>query len=196
MSIGQELLDIPIADMVANLASAVAEGQMALDKASIATLKFLADDANAIGLIPEVAEIVQKVTRPVDIGTADAPNVIDIDSVDVRTEPAAPVKTTLLQAGILPTFYQFTEALIEVKLSITMKRNSETDAAARPGQPRILAFASPVNYRTKSTFSYEAQGASMVRITMKPVPAPAGLLPDIISVNTIGKEPVVIRNDR
>lgn len=47
MPIGQELLDIPIADMVTNLASAVAEGQMALDKASIATLKFLADDANA-----------------------------------------------------------------------------------------------------------------------------------------------------
>lgn len=138
----------------------------------------------------------QKVTRPVDIGTAGAPNVIDIDSIEVRTEPAAPVKTTLLQAGILPTFYQFTEALIEVKLSITMKRNSETDAAARPGRPRILAFASPVNYRTKSTFSYEAQGSSVLRITMRPVPAPAGLLPDIITVNTLGKEPVVTRIDR
>ena len=196
MAIGQELLDIPIADMVSNLASAVAEGQMALDKASIATLKFLIDDANAIGLIPEIAEIVQKVTRPVDVGTLGAPHVIDIDSIEVRTEAAAPVKTTLLQAGILPTFYQFTEALIEVKLSITMKQNSETDAAARPGRPRILAFASPVNYRTRSTYSYDAQGSSLLRITMRPVPAPSGLLPDILTINTLGATPVVTRNDR
>ena len=39
MSVGQELLDVPIADMVRDLAAAVAEGQLSLDRASIETLK-------------------------------------------------------------------------------------------------------------------------------------------------------------
>ena len=58
MAIGQELLDLPIADMVRDLAAAVAEGQLSLDRASIETLKFLASATNAIDLIPQVTEVI------------------------------------------------------------------------------------------------------------------------------------------
>ena len=198
MAIGQELLDIPIADMVRNLAAAVAEGQFALDQASIETLKFLVDDKNAIALIPEVTEIIGSATRSVNVGTPETPVLVDVNSVDVRSEPAAPVKTTLLQAGILPTFYQFTEASIEVKLSISMKQTSDAEANGRPGfGPRsVMAFASPVNFRSKNTYNYDAQGSTTLRITMRPVPPPPRLVPDIVTVNTLTNPPSVNRTER
>ena len=67
MSVGQELLDVPIADMVRDLAAAVAEGQLSLDRASIETLKFLADQAHAIDLIPEVVEVISPARRSVRV---------------------------------------------------------------------------------------------------------------------------------
>lgn len=198
MAIGQELLDIPFADMVRNLASAVAEGQFALDQSSIETLKFLADEKNAIELIPEIAEIIEKTSRTVKTTSPAGEETVTVDGVALRADPGKPVKTTLLQAGILPTFYQFTEALIEVKLSITMKRTEESDIEGRPGflKRRVMAFGSTVNYRTANTYSYTAQGSSLLRITMKPVPAPARLLPDIVTINTLTTPPTVLRTER
>jgi hypothetical protein len=192
MAIGQELLDIPIADMVRDLASAVAEGQLSLDRASIETLKFLASEQ--IDLIPQVTEIVQPSTSSV---TVDGKKV-DVPGVSVTQQPATPVKTSLLQAGLLPTFYQFTEALIEVKLSITLKEASSTETQKRPGFARrsIIASAAPVNFRNQSTFSHTAEGSSLLRITMKPVPAPVRLAPDIVTVNATVKPPVVTRTER
>ena len=111
MAIGQELLDVPIADMVRDLAGAVAEGQLALDRASIDTLKFLADQANAIDLIPEVVEVIAPNNSNVVVNGQN----VAVAGVSVTQQPTTPVKTTLLQAGLLPTFYQFTEALIEVE---------------------------------------------------------------------------------
>jgi hypothetical protein len=195
MGIGQDLLDVPFADMVSNLATAIADGQLALDKASIETLKFLIDDRNAIPLIPEVTEIVEKSTRAVALSDGSTANV---DSVNVRQDPAPAVKTTLLQAGILPAFYQFTEAQIEVKLSISMRNTSTADSNGTTGGPvrRFQTLGSPVNYRTKNTYSYEAQGSSTLRITMRPVPPPVRVMPDILTVNTLATPPTVVRTER
>lgn len=197
MSIGQDLLDVPFAEMVCNLATAVADGQLALDQASIETLKFLIDPANAVPLIPEVAEIIERTSSTVAVTTPAGPASVAVDGIRLRSQPAEPVKTTLLQAGILPTFYQFTEALIEVKLSISVKNTTATDSSgtATPVRKR-MAFGSPVNYRTKNTYSYDAQGSSTLRITMRPVPPPSRLLPDLVTINTLTTPPTVTRNER
>ena len=41
MGVGQDLLDTPFPDMVMNLAFAIAKGQMALDRTSLATARML-----------------------------------------------------------------------------------------------------------------------------------------------------------
>lgn len=199
MAIGQELADIPFGDMVRNLAAAVAEGQLALDRSSIETLKFLADEANAVALIPEIAEVIEKAEQTVKTPTAEDPaRATTIETVRVRSEPAPPVKTTLLQAGILPTFYQFTEAVIDVKLSITMRRTAQSETQGRPGFAgrSVMAFAAPFNFRSKNTYSYEASGTSALRITMRPVPPPPRLMPDITTINTLTTPPTVTRAER
>lgn len=194
MAVGQELLDVPIADMVRDLAAAVAEGQMSLDRASIETLKFLASEANAIDLIPQVTEVIASAPTTISTALGD----VTVPGVSVTQQPVTPVKTTLLQAGLLPTFYQFTEALIEVKLSVTLKESSATQTSGRPAFSRrgVLAFAAPVNFRNSSTYSHTAQGSSLLRVTMRPVPPPVRLAPDVVTINTTVTPPVVTRSER
>ena len=194
MAVGQELLDVPIADMVRDLAAAVAEGQLALDRASIETLKFLASEANAIELIPQVVEVISNAPTSVAVSGKN----VAVPGVKVTQQPVTPVKTTLLQAGLLPSFYQFTEAFIEVKMSITIKETSATQTEGRPGFSKrgVMAFAAPVNFRNQSTYSHSVEGASLLRVTMKPVPAPVRLAPDVVTVNATVTPPVVTRTER
>ena len=194
MAVGQELLDVPIADMVRDLAAAVAEGQLSLDRASIETLKFLASEANAIDLIPQVTEVIAPTMSTVSVNGRD----VQVPGVSVTQQPTTPVRTTLLQAGLLPTFYQFTEALIEIKLSITLREAGSVQSNARPGfdKRRAMAFAAPVNFRNASTYSHTTEGSSLLRVTMKPVPPPVRLAPDVATVNATVTPPVVTRTER
>ena len=194
MAVGQELLDVPIADMVRDLAAAVAEGQLSLDRASIETLKFLASEANAIDLIPQVTEVIAPTMSTVSVNGRD----VQVPGVSVTQQPTTPVRTTLLQAGLLPTFYQFTEALIEIKLSITLREAGSVQSNARPGfdKRRAMAFAAPVNFRNASTYSHTTEGSSLLRVTMKPVPPPVRLAPDVVTVNATVTPPVVTRTER
>ena len=123
---------------------------------------------------------------------------VTVPGVSVTQQPTTPVKTTLLQAGLLPTFYQFTEALIEVKLSITLKETSATQTEGRPGFAKrgVMAFAAPVNFRNASTYSHTAEGSSLLRVTMKPVPAPVRLAPDVVTINATVTPPTVTRTER
>lgn len=195
MAIGQDLLDIPFAEMVRSLALAIAEGQLALDRSSIETLKFLI--ANDIDVIPEIAEIIEPRERTVTVEGSDGPQDITITGAQIRASGASPITMSLLQAGLLPTFYQFTEAQIDVKLSISMKETEtrETSGSAgggiRTGKALALAFGATVNYRTANTYSYSAEGASVLRVTMRPVPPPSRLVPSTVTVNAFTSPPTV-----
>lgn len=189
MAIGQELLDIPFAEMVRNLAFAIAEGQLALDRSSVETLRFLLE--NEVDIVPEVTEIIEPDPRTVTVDGRTIP----ITGARITASGAPPIRLNLLQAGLQPTFYQFTEATLEVKLSISIKRTEESNNGSRSSVPVkgfvSRAFASPVNYRTANTYSYTAEGSSVLRATMRPVPPPPRLTPRIITVNALVTPPVV-----
>jgi hypothetical protein len=201
MAIGQELLDIPFADLVRNLAAAIAEGQMELDRAAIETVKFLT--ATKVDVIPEVTEVIEPAPKEVEVGPSKQK--VAYTGASITASSAAPISLNLLQAGLMPTFYQFTEATIEVKLSISMKREQETSstptkgpavaAAARMKLFNTKAFTSAVNYRSASTYSYTAEGSSVLRATMKPVPPPPRLTPRTVTVNAFTTPPTVTITD-
>jgi hypothetical protein len=198
MGIGKDLLDIPFAELVRNLAFAIAEGQLELDRSSIATLQFLMDPKNNVSIIPEIAEVIEPAVRMVPV-TGGSP--VPVTGATVRASGAQPVEMTLLQAGLLPTFYQFTEATIEVKLSISMKETEtkETKGSTPLGRQTsrfaALVFGSPVDYRTANTYSYAAQGSSVLRATLRPVPPPPRLIPSTVTINTFSSPPTVTRNE-
>ena len=200
MSIGQELLNVPFPEMIFKMANAIAQGQRRLDKTSLDTALALAKAR--VNVIPDIFEIVE--TQKLSDAAAGAlPGTAgDTETIKDSSVAGKPIAMTLLQAGILPTFYQFTESLIEVKISISHHSSFtsefevgaefeiKTEAEAHGGLFGFGAsgsvsttFASHVNYKSASTYSYSAEGSSLLRTTLKPVPPPARIVPRIVTVD-------------
>lgn len=138
-NIGQELLNVPFPEMVVNLASAIAEGQYKLDLVSCNIAKLMGE---------------QKVTLPSLKPDASEDDVFE---------------TTMLGAGFQPTFYQFTDSIIEVKMAITMSKSSEAkiNTSAKGG---FGLFSASVNASYTNKYSYSAEGSSLLRTKITPVP--------------------------
>lgn len=208
MGIGQDLLDVPFGAMIFSMASAIAQSQRRLDMSSLATLKVLA--ATKFDFIPEVTEVLSP--KPLDPITLPDGSTVTPTGVTVESAASSPVKMTLLQAGLVPQFYQFTESLIEVKISLTSKTevnfSSETDLnfeidtkieagggllgfLGGPSGQVTTQFSSHVNFKSSATYSYTAEGASLLRTTLKPVPPPPRFMPRFISVNAMVSPPTV-----
>jgi len=194
-NVGRELLDVPFPTMVQNLAFAIARGQLALDRSSMATARMLAREK--VMLIQEIQEIIEPDFRTVDVTIRDESGTPHTESIvvtgaRVTFDSMDPEEFTLLQAGLSPTFYQFTESIIEVKMSISSKSTSSSEfefgasleASASWGWGSA-SFASHVNYKSQNTYSYSSEGSSLLRTTLKPVPPPARLTPRVLTVNTL-----------
>lgn len=164
-SVGQELLDVPLPDMVASLAMGIATAQAALDENSVETAKALADTE---------IELVLAMTQTI---AADG---------SVTFESAPPVEVSLLQIGLLPTFYQFAEATIEVSMDIKTTTSRETEvgvnAKAKIG---FGMWSSSVNIDVKHNrkFGKEVHGTSRMITRLVPVPPPPRIAPELIVVD-------------
>ena len=194
-NVGAELASVPFGKMIYDMASAIARSQVALDKASIELVKVLAK--TTFDYIPDVVETLTPSPRQVK-GVGGAPLVNDkgdpvmVTGVQVSTDVAPAFPLTLLQAGVNPTFYQFTNSTIEVKMSITSTQESEdtfsvgidTEASAD------FLFASGsisthVNFSTSNKYSYSVTGSSSMSTTLVPVPPPKNMMPRFFLVNAM-----------
>lgn len=164
-SVGQELLAVPFPEMVLKLALGIAEGQRALDENSVETAQMLAETK-----IPLVMAITQ---------TIAADGTVSFTSAD-------PVDVSLLQIGLLPTFYQFSEATIEVTMDIKTTTSSETNikvsAKAKVGFGCFSASVS-VDVSHNRKFGKEVHGTSRLMTKMVPVPPPPRIAPELIFVD-------------
>ena len=164
-SVGQELLDVPLPDMVSKLAMGIANAQAALDSNSVRTATILAETE-----IPVVLGVTQTIAAD---GT-------------VSYTQADPVDVSLLQVGLMPTFYQFSEATIEVKMDIKTTTSRETNvkvtAEAKAGFSMWSAsIKAEVSHNRK--FGKEVNGTSRMVTKLVPVPPPSRLEPQLIIVD-------------
>jgi hypothetical protein len=195
MSVGRDLLDVPFPQMIFSMAQAIAKSQLALDKSSINTLQMLA--STEFDWIPEITEVLY--AKPIDIQSPNAPGGLTVTGVGVDLEAPKPTKLTLLQAGINPTFYQFTDSTIEVKMSITSTTSSENSLEA--GVSTTASFndffasgsiSAHVNFSSSNKYSYSVTGSSSLSTTLKPVPAPQRIYPTFILVDATNPAQVKI----
>jgi hypothetical protein len=187
-NIGNELAEVPFGDLIANIAQGIADGQRALDLTSIQTLIALAQ--TQVDVIPEITEVLSADPYSVPV-SGHSP--IEVTGVRVEASASEPVQMSALQAGILPTFYQFTEATIELKLSLQMREADQTQSDGSTARV-LVPFGSHVNFRTQSTFGYTAAAASTINVTIRPVPPATRLVPTTVTVNTLGIRPTVTTN--
>ncbi len=170
-SVGQELLDVPLPEMVLKLALGIAEAQKALDENSVETAKALADTE-----VPIVLAVTQTIAAD---GT-------------VSFTQADPVDVSLLQIGLMPTFYQFSEATIEVTMDIKTTTSRETNikvsAKAKVGFSMWSASVS-VDVSHNRKFGKEVRGTSRLLTKLVPVPPPPRIAPELIVVDNRPAEP-------
>ena len=143
--VGQELLNVPFPEFVKNLALAIAEGQTALDQNSLETVKFLSENNVTLPAIPA------------STGGTSPTNVFP-----------------LIALGIPATFYQFTSAIISVKMAITMTISTEASGSVS-GSAKFKAFSASVNASYSRKYEYHVEGASSLEVTLTPVPPPKAL---------------------
>ncbi|WP_198911800.1 hypothetical protein [Prosthecochloris ethylica] len=195
VKVGQELLDVPFPEMVEKMALAIANGQIALDLNSIKTAQALATT-----MIPEgtVAVAIKE--------TVDEDGNVTNSEIEYNDK-----EMPLLVFGINPTFYQFTDTIIEVKMAITMKIEKSTSFSfgskfsfenktkfsasfktggllgllAGKGSSSVentttVAYSSTFNAKYSSKYSFQQEGTSLLRTTLRPVPPPDRAVPKII----------------
>jgi hypothetical protein len=252
MSIGQDLLNVPMGDMIRDMAFAIADSQFQLDQSGMRTAEMMgglqsvfddegnqtfddsriffgyeymsvqaalayaifddsltgALDEDSIKLKQVVMELIAELDglnaaqaqafRDAAANDGDPPTVPD----SVRTTIIrVPTRLSMMELGFTPTFYQFVDTIIEVKIAIKMTRtrefsrttsnaSSSSDSSSRRsrrgGLWSIFSGRSSSNYGRSNQvqtsqvdatysakYSYTAEGASLLRTKLVPVPPPA-----------------------
>lgn len=185
--IGSELAEVPVGDLLRSVAQGIADGQAALDLAAVQTL--IALSKTTVDLIPEITEVIS----PEKLQVQTDGDTIEVTGARVTATASDAVQLSALQAGLTPSFYQFAEATIQLKLSVQLREVREFQSPTL-GPPVMRAFASNVNPRTQNTYTYSADASSSVTALLKPVPPPARLVPTIITVNELTEPPTVTVN--
>jgi hypothetical protein len=163
--VGQELLDVPLPDMVLKLALGIASAQSALDEVSVDTARLLVDTS-----VPIVFGITQVITEDGTVSFEQA------DAIDV----------SLLQIGLMPTFYQFAEATIEVEMDIKTTSSSETNVKVSiKGRAGFGMWSASVKVDVAHNrkFGKEVHGTSKLITRLVPVPPPPRITPELTVVD-------------
>ncbi|MBL8134010.1 MAG: hypothetical protein JNL42_19265 [Anaerolineae bacterium] len=138
-------------DLVRMLAEGIADAQASLDRASAAMVVELAN--TKVEMIPAVTETID-------------------ENGNVAYSSAEPQEVSLLHLGVRPTFYQFSQAVVEVVMDIKIVEN-DTES----GDRRYTLFADTSNVRFERKLNRDVKVSSKLTATLVPVPMPLRLEP-------------------
>jgi hypothetical protein len=183
--------------MIYDMASAIARSQIALDKASIQLVKVLA--STTFDYVPDVTEVLTPNPKVIPNVKDSFGNPLTITGVTVDSYVGDSFPLTLLQAGVNPTFYAFTNSTIEVKMSITSTQESSNTFSVGVSVTASADFlfasgsvTSHVNFTSSNKYSYSVTGSSSMSTTLAPVPPPKNMMPRFFLVNAIDPTKVTI----
>ncbi|PCJ19966.1 MAG: hypothetical protein COB04_05115 [Gammaproteobacteria bacterium] len=166
MTVGTDLLNAPFPEMIKTLGVGIAEAQYELDLVSMKIARMMA------GFQPE--------EEPEDGSLAPT-------SPPERTllvELGDGKQYSLLELGFTPSFYQFVDTLIELKMSISMSRETNISRSSTVVNANLKGkvgfFSASASMRVSSVsasfaskYQYSAEGSSLMRTKIVPVPQPA-----------------------
>jgi hypothetical protein len=160
-NVGRELLNVPFGEMVFQVASSIAHSQAELDRESMNILKMMGDKDNYPVTLPHIKY------------DGNAKTFIDDD-----------LTTSMVGAGFQPTFYQFADTVIEVKMAISIASGSEyenkqsgevktssTTLSLRGGvRYNSVVTSTPIDATYTSKYNFNQEGSSLLRTRLVPVP--------------------------
>ncbi|MCH8338392.1 MAG: hypothetical protein IH858_06060 [Chloroflexi bacterium] len=149
----RELPGTPFAELLTQMAEAIAEGQARLDLSSAEVLRALSE--TSVSIIPNIQQIIA-------------------EDGSVRFEQSEPMSVSLLDLGILPTFFAFSEASVEVVMDL---KTVESITERGTSKKRTFLFAGTQSLRTERRLNRDVSVHSKLSVKLVPVPAPALLEP-------------------
>ncbi len=173
-SVGSELLEVNFAQLVGGMGQGIADAQLRLDMVSMQLAQMMSgQDYKLLKLDENGGFVFDKDNKPV---TIDMPAVrISFGDGDY----------SLLELGFTPTFYQFVDTIIEVKVSVNIARevtsarsSVDVDSGLSLGGNLVTGFSAGLKVATVSAafaakYQYSAEGSSLLRTKLVPVPPPA-----------------------
>lgn len=176
MSIGQQLLNVPFAEMISSLGKAIAEAQFQLDQNSIEILHMMGEDDTVSLPFVSVSSNVE--------GSEGTLTITDEE-----------MSTSMIGAGFQPTFYQFAETIIEVKIAISISYESsyertygyKSDVKNTRVKKRTVTTSTSVDATYSSKYNYSAEGSSLLRTRLVPVP-PNTMISQVIEMRNRAME--------
>lgn len=148
-----EIPSTSFADLVRMLAESIADAQLSLDRASAEMLVQLAGTR---------VDVVRNITEVIDANG------------DITYQPGKPQSVSLLELGMLPTFYQFSQATVEVAMDLQIVENV-TESTEAKGLKTL--FANTSNIRMERKLGRDVKIASKLTATLVPVPPPIRMEP-------------------
>ena len=110
-------------------------------------------------------------------GLATAQN--DLDRNSIQTQEAIDADPILSQYGLQATWYQFPTVSMQLKMSLSIAEEQTTTSSGgtSPLPPRIRLVAQPLSASFQKQFSFDAQAATEINLTIVPVPPPRNANP-------------------
>jgi hypothetical protein len=163
MSVGTELLAVPFPEMIQRLGVGIAQAQLQLDLVSLRIARLMAGyDEEADKTTPGEGNVSKRFL--VKFGDGQ--------------------EYSLMELGFTPTFYQFVDTVIELKMSISMRTDVESKVETSSSVTAGGAFWTPfggggsvatssVSASFSAKYQYSAEGSSLMRTKLVPIPPPA-----------------------
>ena len=149
----REVSSASFGDLVRMLAEGIADAQVSLDRASAEMAVELANQK--INVIPSVTETID-------------------EKGNVTYKQGDPQEVSLLDIGITPTFYQFSQATVEVAMDLKIVENLEETGERKS---RFSLFADTSSVRFERKLNRDLTVSSKLTATMVPVPMPLRMDP-------------------
>ncbi len=147
----RELPGASLADLVTQLAEAIAEGQAKLDLSAAEVAQQLT--GTRVQFVPEIRQIID-------------------EKGNMKFETAKPVEVSLLELGIQPTFYAFSEATVEVAMDLKIVEDTQSTTTSK-----TVLFANTQSLRLERKLNRNVTISSKIMAKLVPVPAPQLLTP-------------------
>lgn len=141
------------ADLVRMLGEGIADAQASLDRASAELVTELAN--TKVKIVPHITETID-------------------ENGNITFQQGEPQEVSLLDIGVTPTFYQFSQATVEVAMDLKIVE-SETESGS--GKRRFSLFADTASVRFERKLNRDVKVSSKLTATLVPVPSPVRLDP-------------------
>lgn len=169
MSVSTEMTNTPFPEMVRLLGIGIAEAQYELDLVSLKIARMMA------GYAPDPEPEPGEDPPPPPSGEPERTILVKLGDGN---------EYSLLELGFVPTFYQFVDTLIELKLSISASRETNIRRSSTQVNASVTGkvgfFSASASMRVSSVsasyaakYQYSAEGSSLMRTKLVPLPAPA-----------------------